>query len=183
MDYYVVVDHWFFICIFLLDICMKDPSSLKNESLKGRVLSLRNRTAGPDEDGKMLTCDKCGRAIMYRSNRSFNMPPPGIWHLCRPGEDGIWLSESSSGWGIWSLCFRSGEFELHPRCHVKSLAQRAIMWDAVLEDFRGKDCAFVANFKLFNWIQALNVWMYFIVVFTMKYNTYTGDSIQQHKIK
>ena len=24
--------------------------------------------------------------------------------------------------------------------------------------------------------------MYFIVVFTMKYNTYIGDSIQQHKI-
>ena len=65
MDYYVVADHWFFICIFLLDICMKDPSSLKNESLKARVLSLRNRTAGPDEDGKVLTCDKCGRAITY----------------------------------------------------------------------------------------------------------------------
>ena len=38
-----------------------------------------------------------------------------------------------------------GEFELHPRFHVKSLAWRAIMGDAVLEDFRGKDCAFVAN--------------------------------------
>ena len=25
--------------------------------------------------------------------------------------------------------------------------------------------------------------MYFIVVITMKYNTYTGDSIQQHKIR
>ena len=25
--------------------------------------------------------------------------------------------------------------------------------------------------------------MYFTVVFTMKYNTYSGDSIQQHKIK
>ena len=37
-----------------------------------------------------------------------------------------------------------GEFELHPRFHVKSLAWRA-MGDAVLEDFRGKDCAFVAN--------------------------------------
>ena len=35
-----------------------------------------------------------------------------------------------------------GEFELH---HVKSLAWRPIMGDAVLEDFRGKDCAFVAN--------------------------------------
>ena len=69
---------------------------------------------------------------------------PGIWHLCRPGEEGIWLSESSRGWGIWSPCFRGGEFELHPRFHVKSLAWRA-MGDAVLEDFRGKDCAFVAN--------------------------------------
>ena len=38
-----------------------------------------------------------------------------------------------------------GEFELHPRFHVKSLAWRAIMGDAVLEDFRGKDRAFVAN--------------------------------------
>ena len=37
-----------------------------------------------------------------------------------------------------------GEFELHPRFHVKSFAWRA-MGDAVLEDFRGKDCAFVAN--------------------------------------
>ena len=87
--------------------------------------------------------------LMYRSNRSFNIPPPGhtpgIWHLYRPGEEGIWLSESSRGWGIWSPCFRGGEFELHPRFHVKSLAWRAIMGDAVLEDFRGKDCAFVAN--------------------------------------
>ena len=75
-------------------------------------------------------------AIMYRSNRSFNMPPPpghtpGIWQLCRPGEEGIWLSESSRGWGIWSPCFRGGKFELHPRFHVKSFAWRA-MWDAVL---------------------------------------------------
>ena len=38
----------------------------------------------------------------------------------------------------------SGGGELHPRFHVKSLAWRA-MGDAVLEDFRGKDCAFVAN--------------------------------------
>ena len=41
-----------------------------------------------------------------------------------------------------------GEFELHPRFHVKSLAWRAIMsimGDAVLENFRGKDFAFVAN--------------------------------------
>ena len=89
------------------------------------------------------------RNLMHRSNRSFNMLPPGhtpgVWHLCRPGEEGIWLSESSRGWGIWSPCFRGGEFELNPRFHVKSLAWRAIMGDAVLEDFRGKDRAFVAN--------------------------------------
>ena len=40
---------------------------------------------------------------------------------------------------------RGGEFELHPRFHVTSLAWRATRGDAVLEDFRGKDCAFVAN--------------------------------------
>ena len=34
---------------------------------------------------------------------------------------------------------------MDPRFHVKSLAWRAIMGDAVFEDFRGKDCAFVAN--------------------------------------
>ena len=37
-----------------------------------------------------------------------------------------------------------GEFELHPRFQVKSLAV-SYHGDAVLEDFRGKDCAFVAN--------------------------------------
>ena len=46
---------------------------------------------------------------------------------------------------IEPTCFRGGEFELHPRFHVKYLACRAIMGDAVLEDFRGKVCAFVAN--------------------------------------
>ena len=88
--------------------------------------------------------------LMYRSNRSFNMPPtppprayPG--HLTPLMSPGIWLSEFFRGWGIWSPCFRGGEFEPHPRFHVKSLAWRAIMGDAVLEDFRGKDCAFVAN--------------------------------------
>ena len=85
---------------------------------------------------------------MYRSNRSFNIPPGhtlGIWHLCRPGEKGILLSESSSGWGIWFPCIRGGEFELHPRFHVKSLAWQAIMGDAVLEDFVEKIVRVVAN--------------------------------------
>ena len=43
-------------------------------------------------------------------------------------------------------------FELHPRLHVKSLAWRAIMGNAVLEDFRRKDCAFVAN-----WLRGMGV--------------------------
>ena len=29
---------------------------------------------------------------------------PSIWHLCRLGEEGIWLSESSRVWGIWTPC-------------------------------------------------------------------------------
>ena len=71
-------------------------------------------------------------AIMYGSNRSFNIPPPpghtlGIWHLCRPGEEGIWLSESSRGSRIWSPCVGDREFELHPQFHVKSLAWRAVI--------------------------------------------------------
>ena len=40
---------------------------------------------------------------------------------------------------------RGGEFELYPRFHVKPLAWQAIIGDPGLEDFRGKDCAFVAN--------------------------------------
>ena len=60
------------------------------------------------------------------------------------------------GVGIWSPCFRGGEFELHPQFHVKSLAWQAVMGDAVLEDFRGKDCAFVAN-----WFRGLcRIWRY-----------------------
>ena len=51
--------------------------------------------------------------------------------------------------GRWEFDYQSlprgGEFELHPRFHVTYLAWRAIMGDAVLDDFRGKDCAFVAN--------------------------------------
>ena len=64
--------------------------------------------------------------VMYRSNQSFNFPPPPPRHLT-------------------PLPSRGGEFELHPRFHVKSLAWRAIIGDMALEDFRGKDCSFMAN--------------------------------------
>ena len=127
---------------------------------------------------------------------------PGIWHLWRPGEEGIWLSESSRGWVIWSPCFRGREFELHPRFHVKSLVWWA-MGDAVLVDFRGKDCASVANwlrgkdlnklcsisevfkFKMFN--IGFRLWMYeCILLLCLQWNTIPIAAIQnnnKNKIK
>ena len=78
--------------------------------------------------------------IMYRSNRSFNMPPqayPGHLTPLPSRGGGNLIIRVFQGWGIWSPCFRGGEFEPHPRFHVKSLAWRA-MGDPVLEDFRGK---------------------------------------------
>ena len=78
------------------------------------------------------------RMLMYRSNRSFTMPPPpgGI-----PRAFDTFAVPGRREFDYQNL-LGGGEFELH---HVKSLAWRPIMGDAVLEDFRGKDCAFVAN--------------------------------------
>ena len=108
---------------------------------------------------KVLSAKSCTRNVSVKSKLQHPPPPghtPGIWHLYRPGEEGMWLSKSSRGWGIWSPCVRGREFELHPRFHVKFLAWRAIMGALVLEDFRGKDCAFVAN-----WLQGLcRIWRY-----------------------
>ena len=80
---------------------------------------------------------------MYRSNRSFNIPPP----TPRPG-----IPRASETFAVpWRREFNyqsppgGGEFELHPRFLVKSRALWAVMGDAMLDDFRGKDCAFVAN--------------------------------------
>ena len=85
--------------------------------------------------------------VMYQLNRSFNSPSPfhrghtlGIWHLCCTGEGGIWLSESSRGWGIWTIA--------SILCEISGRFAQAIMADAVLEDFCAKDCAFVVN-----WLQ------------------------------
>ena len=55
---------------------------------------------------------------------------------------------------------------------VKSLAWRSIMGNAVLEDFRGKGCAFVPNWlqslcriwRYLNWIQALRSFEYMNVL-------------------
>ena len=122
MDYYVVVNHWFFICIFLLDICMKDPSSLKNESLKGQVLSLRNRTAGPDEDGKVLTCDKCGRAITYMFCRDLYLTVIFSGLLQKDLFKGKWcLAKSYFKQNYCHVCHtRFAVLFPHPSCCVRS---------------------------------------------------------------
>ena len=65
-------------------------------------------------------------------------PPPGI-----PRAFDTFAAPGRREFDYQSLP-RGGEFELHPRFHVKYWAWRAT-GDAVLEDFRGKDCAFVAN--------------------------------------
>ena len=105
---------------------------------------------------------------MYRSNRSFNMPPPGIPRafdtFAVPGRREFDYHSLPGGREcVWSPCFRGGGFELHPQFHVKSLAWRAIMGDVVLEDFRRKDCAFVASWLRgkglkWSWCSNLNRW-------------------------
>ena len=86
------------------------------------------------------------REVMYRSNRSFNMPtppPPGIpraFHTIAVPGRGEFDYQCLPGGGEFNPQLKGGEFELHPR-----LAWRAIMGDEVSEDFRGKDCAVLAN--------------------------------------
>ena len=73
-------------------------------------------------------------------------PPPGIPRafdtFAVPGRREFDYQSLLGGGEFDPHALGGGEFELH---HVKSLAWRPIMGDAVLEDFRGKDCAFVAN--------------------------------------
>ena len=88
---------------------------------------------------------------MYRSNRSFNRPPPppgiprGFDTFDVPGRRKFDHQSLPGGGEFDPHALGAREFELNPQFHVKSLAWRAIMGDAVLEDFRGKDRAFVAN--------------------------------------
>ena len=88
----------------------------------------------------------CSQDIMYRSNRSFNIPTPS---LAIPRVFDTFAVPGRREFDYQSLP-GGGEFELHPRFHVKSLVWRAVMGDVVLEDFLGNDCAFVAN-----WLQGL----------------------------
>ena len=82
---------------------------------------------------------------------STSLPPPGehtpgMWHPHRPGRREFDYQSPPGG----------GEFELHAQFHVKSLAWRALIGTVVLEDFRGKDCAFEAN-----WLRVLClIWRY-----------------------
>ena len=84
---------------------------------------------------------------MYRSNRSFNIPPtqPGIPRafdsFAVPGRTEFDY-QSLPGGGE----FDPHAFELYPRSHVKSMGSLHVascdgVGGAVLEDFRGKDYA------------------------------------------
>ena len=99
--------------------------------------------------------------LIYRSNRSFKTSPPGM-----PRAFDTFAVQGRREFDYQSFpgdrefdppaLGGGGKFELHPRVHMKSLARRAVMGDALLEDFRGKDCAFVAN-----WLQGLcRIWRY-----------------------
>ena len=94
---------------------------------------------------------------MYRSNWSFNIPPPQAY----PGH--LKTLPSQGGGNLIIRVFQGvGKFELHPRFHVKSLVWQVIMGDAVLEDFCGKDCAFwPVGYAPSNTAQALrHIWKY-----------------------
>ena len=103
--------------------------------------------------------------------------------LQHPPPEGIWLSESSRGWGIWSPCVRGGEFELHPRFHVKFLAWRAIIGDAVLEDFRGKIVPYlkVFVFNIFN--VGFRLWIYECIKLCLQWNKIRIPAIQYNNKK
>ena len=146
-------------------------------------------------------------AFMYRSNRSFKMPsPPGIPRAFdtfdvpgRGGGLGIWLSESSKGWGIWSPCFRGGEFELHHRFHVnlwrgehwgtrcyRIFVEKIVpLWPIGYEE--KAYTRFVPywknlNFKLFS--IGFRLWMYeCILLLCLQWNTIPIPAIQYNNIK
>ena len=81
---------------------------------------------------------------MYRSNRNFNIsPPPSPASIPRAFDTFAVLG----GENLIIRVLQGWEFELHPQFHVKSLAWRAVVGDVVLEGFRGKDCAFEANWS------------------------------------
>ena len=93
---------------------------------------------------------------MYRSNQSFNIPLPA------PGKPRAFDTFAVPGRRQFDYQSILGGGDPHaplaclPRARLFSLSLttskrllcrlcRAIMGDAVLEDFRGKDCAFVAS--------------------------------------
>ena len=103
------------------------------------------------------------------------------------------------GWGIWFPCVRGGEFELHPRFHVKSLAWWAIMGDAVL-GFSWKRLCLCGqlvtrkghkqtlchiwrylNFNIFN--SEFGLWMYECIKLCLQWNTIPIPAIQYNNIK
>ena len=123
---------------------------------------------------------------MYWSNRSFNMTPhppplpgrtPGIWHLCRPGEEGICLSDSSRGWGIWTApsisCEISGVASYHGGRGVRL---RGFSWKRLclcgqLVTRRGLKQALCRVWRYLNFKIGVRLWMYECNKLCLQWNT------------
>ena len=89
------------------------------------------------------------RNVSVKSKLQHAPPAPGIPRafdtFAVPGRREFDYQSFPGGGEFDPHALGGGKFELHPRFHEKSLACRPIMGNAVLQDFRGKDCAFVAN--------------------------------------
>ena len=86
---------------------------------------------------------------MYRSNRSFNIPPPPAYPGIPPGRREFDHQSLPGGGEFDPHALWVGNLNCTLEFHVKSLVWRVIMGDAVLEHFCGKDCAFLAS-----WLRA-----------------------------
>ena len=82
----------------VLYINMATVMSCENDLLKGKP-----RDQGECHLNRGVPWMEIGLGFVLVKSRLQHAPPPGhtpgIWHLCHPGEDGIWLSEFSRGVG------------------------------------------------------------------------------------
>ena len=83
----------------------------------------------PPPSGKLPNyCFNFSDTLVYQSNRSFNIPPPG--HT-----PGIWRLFLSGRAGIWSPLVGGGEFDHWPRYHVTSRADFPEAVDTNFDEF------------------------------------------------
>ena len=115
---------------------------------------------------------------------------PGIWHLCRPGEEGIWLSESSRGWGIWTApsisCEISGVANYHGGHGVRGFSWKRLCLCGQLVTRKGLKQALCRiwrylNFKIFN--IGFRLGIYECVKLCLQWHTITIPAIQYNNKK